>query len=68
MIAPDAADMLPANDPVHYTDKQVANGVNRSEVVTNQTKNNALWEQDRLKLSGLQAYIKTLQEKGIIAK
>lgn len=66
--APDSDLMDGVSTPVPYTKEQVAKGVNRSEVVNNQTENNALWEQDRRKASGLQAYIKTLQDKGIIAK
>lgn len=55
-------------DPVLYTEAQLAKGVSRSEVVNNQTSNNALWEQDRAKLIILQDYIKILQDKGIISK
>jgi len=51
-----------------YTKSQIAKGVSRSEVVDNQTANNALWEKDRQKLIALQAYIKTLQDAGIISK
>ncbi|QHR65010.1 hypothetical protein JR326_gp265 [Escherichia phage ukendt] len=65
---PDSDLMDKVSTPVPYTKNQIAKGVSRSEVVNNQTQNNALWEQDRRKVLGLQAYIKTLQEKGIIAE
>lgn len=65
--APDAIDMELPSNPIPYTQKQVQSGVSRSEVVDNQTANNALWEKDRAKLTALQDYIKTLQGKGIIS-
>ena len=65
--APEAADMAQPSTPILYTEKQLANGVSRSEVVNNQTSNNVLWDQDRSKLIALQDYIKTLQAKGIIS-
>lgn len=65
--APEAADMVQPSTPILYTENQLANGVSRSEVVDNQSSNNALWDQDRSKLIALQDYIKTLQAKGIIS-
>lgn len=65
--APDADDMGQPSTPILYTEKQLANGVSRSEVVENQSANNVLWEKDRIKLNSLQEYIKTLQAKGIIS-
>lgn len=65
--APEAADMSQPSTPILYTKKQLTSGVSRSEVVDNQTSNNALWDQDRSKLIALQDYIKTLQAKGIIS-
>lgn len=65
--APDSIDMETPSNPIPYTQNQVERGVSRSEVVDNQTANNALWEQDRAKLMALQDYIKTLQGKGIIS-
>jgi hypothetical protein len=54
--------------PIPYTTKQIERGVSRSEVVDNQASNNVLWSKDRAKLTSLQNYIRTLQEKGIISK
>ncbi len=54
--------------PVKYTDSQIKNGVSTSEVVANQSDNNKLWAEDRTKVDGLQEYVHTLQEKGIVAK
>lgn len=59
--------MSQPSTPILYTKKQLTSGVSRSEVVDNQTSNNALWDQDRSKLIALQDYIKTLQAKGIIS-
>lgn len=59
--------MAQPSTPILYTEKQLASGVSRSEVVNNQTSNNVLWDQDRSKLIALQDYIKTLQAKGIIS-
>ena len=45
--------MAQPSTPILYTEKQLANGVSRSEVVNNQTSNNVLWDQDRSKLIAL---------------
>lgn len=60
--------MISPSEPVLYTDEQIRLGVNRVEVVANQTSNNALWDQDRAKLVGLQNYLRALQSEGIISK
>lgn len=65
--APDSVSMEKPSTPVLYTPNQIKKGVTRSEVVDNQTLNNALWEKDRIKLISLQNYIKTLQSEGIIS-
>lgn len=38
------------------------------DIIRNQTQNNYLWGQDRLKLKELQEYINTLEEKGEIGR
>lgn len=68
IASPDNSNLEAPTTPVVYTKSQIAKGVSRSEVVDNQTANNALWEKDRQKLIALQAYIKTLQDVGIISK
>lgn len=68
IASPDKSNLESPETPVVYTQTQITKGVSRSEVVDNQTKNNALWEKDRQKLMALQAYIKTLQDAGIISK
>lgn len=59
---------LPKSTPIKYTASQLKNGVSRSEIVANQSANNKLWAQDRLKLDGLQAYIQKLQDANVIGK
>lgn len=68
IASPNQSNLQAPETPVVYTQTQVAKGVSRSEVVENQTRNNALWEKDRQKLVALQVYIKTLQDAGIISK
>lgn len=65
--SPQASDMEQPSTPIIYTEKQLANGVSRSEVVNNQTSNNILWSQDRNKLLSLQAFIRILQQQGVIS-
>lgn len=60
--------MQPKSIPIKYTDSQLKNGATPGEVVANQTDNNKLWADDRVKVDGLQEYVHTLQEKGIVAK
>ncbi|WNL63186.1 hypothetical protein [Citrobacter phage Tr1] len=64
----DKADLEKPSTPILYTEEQLAKGVSRSEVVSNQTANNALWDKDRQKLLSLQEYVRTLQDSGIISK
>lgn len=66
--APDDRDMSPLSIPIPYSAEQIKNGVNRQEEAANRVQNNALWSDDRTKAEGLQKYIRTLQDKGIIAK
>jgi len=65
---PSASLMEAKSIPVRYTASQIKNGANTSEVVANQSENNKLWANDRAKVDGLQEYVHTLQDKGIVAK
>lgn len=65
---PDDSLMEDLSDPIPYTNEQIRKGTSRSEVVDNQSGNNILWGEDRNKVTGLQNYIKKLQEQGIISK
>lgn len=65
---PDSTLMQSKSTPIKYTDSQLKNGVSRSEIVSNQSANNKLWASDQIKIVGLQAYIKSLQDSNIIGK
>lgn len=66
--SPDQSDLDTISTPILYTDSQIRHGVSVSDVVKNQTLNNALWENDRNRLKTLQDYIKLLKNKNIISK
>lgn len=68
VVSPDQSDLDSISTPILYTDSQIKNGVSVSDVVKNQTLNNALWEKDRARLKTLQEYIKLLKDKNIISK
>lgn len=53
---PDFA-MMDISTPIKYTSSKIT----AEDVLRNQTQNNYLWGQDRLKLKELQGYIKALQ-------
>ena len=50
--------------PIKYS----TGDVSKLDIITNQSKNNALWQEDRTKLTALQSYIKKLQQDGQIGK
>ena len=52
------------SSPVKYS----SGNITRMDIIRNQTQNNYLWGQDRLKLKELQEYIKTLEDKGEIGR
>ena len=52
------------SSPVKYT----KGNITKLDIIRNQTENNYLWSQDRLKLKELQEYIKVMEENGEIGR
>lgn len=56
--------LLPLSTPIQYP----SGDISKLDIINNQSQNNALWQEDRTKLSSLQAYVKKLQESGQISR